>query len=261
VTLERFVTQFDGCTYVSGGLSCTCAVEAMWLFRASQGKIVTTSCAVRRETHDTVGGTNLRQAEAVSKLHGIANGMVYQPTDVARIFDLVETGRYGSHFQLSYAPFVGTPYDRFGGRFRGGHDVYLSRRGSAAGTLRVGDPGAKGFADIPKTLLALAAGRLDFGGGVTLNDEAGGGKAYAYVTPADPATPETLYHWFIQAKTPRTVVWNAPNGTKYGALSTGSGSCRKTHVDGRLWLQIVKPGSPIHGKWLHAGPTTRITPI
>ena len=46
---ELFVKQLDGCSYPvnhttpSGGFNCTCATEAMWLYRASGGKIILTA--------------------------------------------------------------------------------------------------------------------------------------------------------------------------------------------------------------------------
>lgn len=259
---ERFVRQLDGCVLCGGrsmgGLNCTCATEAMWLYRASQGAISTTGCHVRDLTDDCSGGTNLRQMQTVSLKYGIDTGKLYQPTNFDQVVSWVSTGRYGSHLNISYAPFVGTPYDRFHGGFRGNHDLYLSNRGHTAGTLRVGDPGATGFADIPISLLRNAAGKLDLGGGVTVNAEYGGGKAYAYVAPADPAVPETLYHFAIKTKTP---VYHAPETSPYRTLNSGSGSCRKTKVDGHIWYQIVKPGSIVNGQWLHAGPTFTVTPI
>lgn len=264
--IERFVSQFDACSYGPGsGFDCTCAVEAMWLFRASQGKIVTTACAVRRETHDTAGGTNLRQMQTVSVAHGITTGHLYEPTDIDAIFALVQTGRYASQLNISYAPVVGTGLDAFHGGFRGNHDIFLSGPGATPGTIRVGDPGAKGFRDWGGSLLKTAAGRLEFSNGVTLNSEYGGGKCYAYVTPADPRTTETLYAWRVIVKSPRTPVYAAPGGAVLTTLATGSGTGRLRVVNGLHWLQIVTntgfPTSAIVGKWLHLGPTIKTNPI
>lgn len=240
------------------GLNCTCATEAMWLYRASQGKLDISACLVRDLTNDCVGGTNLRQMEAVSTHYGITTGKVYQPVDFAFVADRVSTGRYGSHLNILYAPFVNTPYDRFFGRFTGNHDIYLSNRGSTPGTLRVGDPGAKAYHDIPISLLRTAAGRLDLGGGETINSNNGVGKCYAYLTPADPAVPTTLYHFRV---TGPNKVYHAPETAAYRNLNSGSGSCRKTKVNNHLWFQVVKPGSPINNQWLHAGPALEVTPI
>lgn len=192
---EIFVPQLvrsgaPTCTLCGGkvmnGLNCTCATETMWLFRATQGKVHTTACYVRDLTNDCDGGTNLRQMEIVSAHFGVTTGKVYQPIDFDTVSMLVATGRYGAHLNISYRAFVGTPYDREGGRFSGNHDIYLSNRGLVNGTLRTGDPLATGYADIPKSLLKSAAGLLDLGGGTTLNSVAGFGKCYAYVTPGDP---------------------------------------------------------------------------
>lgn len=180
---EKFFTQFDGCTYPpGGGYNCTCASHAAWLYRASQGKIITSACAVRRETGDTVGGTNLLQMQQVSIRHGITTGRLFQPIDFDTLIRYVQTGRYGSHLNISYAPVVGKPQDAFHGGFRGNHDIFLSRAGATAGTIRVGDPGAKAYADWPISLLKTAAARLDLGNGDTL----GYSNAYAYLTPGDP---------------------------------------------------------------------------
>lgn len=180
---EKFVSQFDNCTYGPGsGFDCTCAAEGMFLYRASQGRIIETACAVRRETGDVVGGTNLNEMEKVSKAHGITTGRVYQPVDFATIIRYVETGRYGAILQILYAPVVGTSHDAFHGNFRGNHALFLSRPGATAGTIRVGDPGASWWADWPVNLLRNGAGRLDFGNGET----PGIGNCYAYVTPGDP---------------------------------------------------------------------------
>lgn len=257
---ELFVSQFDGCTFKPGGYNCTCACEASWLYRASQGKIHQTSCAVRTETRDRDGGTNLGQMEAVSTAHGITTGKRYMPAAVDFLFGLIDTNRYAAHYNVCYEPFVGTPYDRFHGRFKENHDIILSGRGHDPDHLRVGDPGAQGFVDIPKSLLRQAGGMLllNDAGTETINSEYGRGKAFAYVTPADPPTPLTLYHFRIASRSP---IYRAPETAMAGHIDSGSGPCRKYKVNGHLWFQIVKPGSPVNGRYLHAGPTIVVTPI
>lgn len=261
MVIEHFVSQFDGCTYPPGpGSNCTCATEAQWLFRASQGRIHTTACAIRRETHDTVGGTNLGQMEERSRAHGITTGRRYTPGDFSLLIDRVRTGRYGSHLNISYAPVVGSSLDAFHGGFRGNHDIYLSGPGAHYDTIRVGDPGRKAFADWPIWLLRSGAGRLDVGSGHTITGEYGSGKAYFYLTPADPATSSTLYHWVVWTKSPLTPVYSAPN-VPYGHLSSGSGTARLYVINRMHWLQIIRPGSRMNGKWLHLGPTIHAHPI
>jgi len=163
VVNEIFTKQLDGCTYCSGGLNCTCACHSMWLYRASQGRIVHTACTIRRMTHDTVGGTNLRQMDAIAKAQGITTGKLYLPATFDLVAGLIETGRYGAHVQISYRRISGTPYDCFHGEFKGNHDYYVSA--PAPGDFwRVGDPGAlhpEALALLgvphPRALRALAA--------------------------------------------------------------------------------------------------------
>lgn len=215
--VDTFVKQLDGCDFPvngivpSGGFNCTCAVEAMWLFRASRGTVHETSCDVRRLTGDHVDGTNLTQMEAVSHHFGITGGVVYKPATSALFTQLIATGRYGAHLQGSYSALRGTRYDCFFGNFRGNHDWYVSGPGSRAGTWRVGDPGADGrhhglvaapdgYQDIPISTMLIAASRLDVGG-----HQLGAGKVYAYLTPPD-AFPATSHS--KAAVTVATSLWN-----------------------------------------------------
>lgn len=189
---ERFVKQLDGCSYVSGSNNCTAASTAMWLYRASQGKVVTTSCAVRRLTGDTSGGLNLRQIVPVAAHYGLT-GTLWLPGDFDKLRELILTGRYGAIVQIGYSQIAGSPYDCFSGRFRGGHAVYVSRGSSY--TAHEGDPGADGrradvpdgYQNMPWALLERAAAALPLSpSGPTLGQEFGSGKVYAYLTPRDP---------------------------------------------------------------------------
>lgn len=218
--------QLDGCTYVSGGLNCTCAVHAMWMFRSSQGRVNMTSCAVRRETGDKSGGTHLGQMEPISRAHGITGGKVYRPIAATTLTSLLETGRYGAHVQGSYRAISRTPYDCFQGSFNGNHDWYVSGP-STGSTWRTADPGAdgrrqgipQGYQDIPIALLIKAAGMLDIGG-----RQLGQGRVYAYITPPDPLPPVAHYAGVVTRPTPlwndQTKRWvynganNIPKGTK-----------------------------------------------
>jgi len=265
VTIERFVPQLvrSGaplCILCGGqtmnGLNCTCAAEAMWLYRASQGRFVTDACHVRDLTDDCVGGTNLGQMQAVSAEYRLT-GTRYQPTDVATIFALVRTNRYGAHLNISYAPVVDTSHDAFFGRFTGNHDIYLSARGASIGTIRVGDPGATGFHDWPETLLAQAAGLLDLGAGETLNSEYGRGKCYAYLTPIDPDTtwwpdyagiPPSSATFAVQFR-PGTYPRFNQYGGRTGTFTTAGGftaygNTRKRLANGHLLGRLItdRPG-------------------
>ena len=208
---ERFVKQLDGCTYCSGGLNCNCASEAMWLWRASQGKIATSSCDVRRRTGDKAGGTNLEQIEQVSLGYGITTGRVYKPIMATALFDMVRNGR-GAVLQIGYSVIAGTRFDCFDGRFRGGHSLYLSRVDGSY--TYAADPGAdgrrssipRGFQSYPTSLLIKAAGALQLSvGGQTVNQRYGLGRAFAYVTPQDPPTASPSYHAVV---TKTTKLWN-----------------------------------------------------
>jgi hypothetical protein len=209
VTFEIFVKQLDGCGYMPGGFNCTCASDAMWLYRASQGRIHTGSCAIRTATGDRSGGTNLSQVEAVNEKLGVTGGKIYRPMTDDLFAQLIGTGRYGAIIQVSYAPLSGTKYDAWSGRFKGNHAMYVSRPGDKAGTWRVADPGADGrragiplgYQDIPTTLMLQAAARLDIGGRVL-----GTGKVYAYFTPPDPVTVPSPHHGAVV--THATSLWN-----------------------------------------------------
>lgn len=246
---ELFVKQLDGCTYCSGGLNCTAASEAMWLFRASQGKITTSSCHVRALTGDTSGGTHLGQMEDVSLHYGISNGKVYRPIGWDVLVSLIATKRYGTHLNISYQRLAGSAYDCFGGRFRGNHDVYVSGP-AKTGFWRVGDPGAdgrragipSGFQDIPIALLKAAAGDLDLGG-----HPLGSGKAYAYITPPDPVVLSPKYAARVIHPTslwnPGTKRWvySGPNAIPIGTTLT----CRSaTYTFKGVPCYPIDPSSP-----------------
>ena len=239
MTFERFVPQLDGCSYVSGGLNCSAASEAMWLYRASQGKIVTTSCAVRRLTNDTVGGLNLRQMADVSAHYGIT-GTLWLPGSFDKLRELVLTGRYGAHVQIGYSQLAGSEYDCFDGRFRGGHDVFVSR-GTAA-YARYGDPGAdgrrptipQGWQDIPWDLLERAASALPLGNGGTLGQEYGSGRVFAYLTPPDP-----LPQYLAVVISGATPLYDKPQGTRIGTVNRASYLCTRKPIDGSWWYRIV----------------------
>lgn len=208
--VDTFVTQFDGCNYLvdgkpSGGKNCTMACEAMYLYRASAGKIVLTSCQCRMRSGDRYGGTHLGQAEEISKDFGITTGKVYRPLGASVALDLLATGRYGCIWQGSNAPFIGTPYDASNGRFSGNHAWYVSGPGSTPKTLRVADPQRLArYQDIPIDLMLRAAARLDLGDGLL-----GTGKVYCYFTPPDPIPPVAHYKATVSTA---TSLWNDATG-------------------------------------------------
>lgn len=205
--VDTFVKQLDGCNYLvngqpSGGFNCTCAAHAMWLFRASGGKIRISSCFCRQMTGDRSGGTHLGQMEQISIRYGITGGRVYRPIGTTVLKQLIATGRYGSHINVYYDAISGGIFDCFKNRFHGNHDLYISGPGTKPGTWRVADPGADGraagihtgYADYPIDLVLRAAALLD----VSDSDEPyralGSGRAYVYLTPPDPIVIPTNHH-------------------------------------------------------------------
>lgn len=264
MTYELFVPQRERygaprCVLCDGkimnGLSCTCAVDASWLYRASQGKIKTTMCRVRDLTDDCVGGTRLRQMEEVNvRDFHISTGALYLPATIDHVFDLVDTGRYAGHLNISYAAVVGHPQDAFAGAFRSNHDILLAGRGGTDSSVRVMDPGNDHFMDWPKSLLRSAAQELDLDGhGLTLAEEAGGGKCYAYMTPPDPVvarwwpfwkpTPPTSASFAVQFL-PGTYSHYNRDGTKHGHFTTKMGFTaygnRRFRVGTRLFGQLLE---------------------
>lgn len=244
MTIERFVKQLDGCTYCSGGLNCTCACHAMWMHRASQGRVSMSACGVRSETGDRTGGTTLRQMQAISMKHNIAGGTLWLPGTFDKLRDLVMTGRYGTHVNIGYNVLANTRYDCFSGNFRGAHDTFISAGDS--NNARVGDPGAdgrrtgipKGWQSMPWELLERAAGALPLStGGPTLAQEYGSGRVYAYLTPPDPIVSNQKYRVRIDGPTP---IYDKPNGRRVGGVSSATYNCiRAREADGKVWYRIL----------------------
>jgi hypothetical protein len=242
---EIFTKQLDGCTYCSGGLNCTCACHSMFEYRASQGRLHRTACAVRTETGDKSGGTNLEQMQELADARGIPTTL-WRPGSFAKLVTLIRTGRYGAHLQGGYAVLANTAWDCFEGNFRGNHDIYLSAGG--ANNVREGDPGADerrgdipaGYQSMPWDLAEKFAGRLDVGSGVSLATKYGAGHVYALITPADPIVSATRYVVSIRGDaTHRTNLYSAPYGTYVGAVTKATYICTRAKVGGLWWYRIV----------------------
>jgi hypothetical protein len=243
MTIEKFVRQLDGCTYCSGGQNCTCACEAMWLYRASQGRVSISACTVRRQTGDRTEGTNLEQMRQVSILRGFPGGMLYRPARFDKIRELILTGRYGAIIQGGYSQIAGSQFDCFDGNFRGAHAIYLSR-GSTT-TAHGADPGADGrrptiptgYQNYPWAMLERFASALPLNdAGLTLGKDAGSGYVYAYVTPADPLQPTQKYVVSITGFTP---IYAAPNAARTAAVSKATYICTRSKVTGLWWYRIL----------------------
>ena len=241
---------------VMNGLNCTTCSMAMWLYRATQGRVKTTGCHVRDLTNDCTGGTNLRQMTLIADHYGVTGYRLYQPIDFDTLVGLIKTGRYGAILDLSYSTIAGGPYDRFHDSFFGNHAVYISGPYTST-TLRVGDPGAGDYASIPISLLKTAAGRLDLGGGIRL----GYGKAYALLTPIDPATATTTYKAVITAPSSSPLrLYYAPDGAKDGAVTTATYTVTRSKVAGLWWYRIGGTGGN-RGKYFKPNRYTHITVI
>lgn len=243
---DIFVKQLDGCTYCSGGQNCTCACHAMWLYRATQGRVRLTACQVRTKTGDKTGGTNLTQMAAIAHDLGVV-GTLWKPGLFAEARRLTLTGRYGWHCQIGYNVLANTAWDSFGGRFRGAHDVYIA--GGNENTARMGDPGAdgrragipNGYQSIPWELLERAASALPMSAdGPTLAQEYGSGRVNAYLTPADPVIAADRFRVVIDGNTTtrRTPLYNKPNGARAGAISDASYIVTRSKVTGLWWFRI-----------------------
>lgn len=238
---EKFVKQLDGCTYVSGGFDCTAASDAMWLYRASQGRVSLSACTVRRKTGDRSGGLNLEEVRSVNIGLGYPGGLVYRPIWFEKLRGLILTGRYGAILQIGYSQIAGTQYDCFGGQFRGGHAIFISRGTDA--TAHAGDPGADGrragipvgYQNYPWALLERAASALPLGNGQTLGGDQGSGFAYAYLTPADPIIPTAKWDVSLTGFTP---LYTAPSGARVGAVTAASYVCTRAKVGGLWWYRI-----------------------
>jgi hypothetical protein len=246
---DLFVKQLDGCSYYPGGYNCTAASEAMWLYRASQGRIRETSCQVRALTGDRSGGLTLEQAVGVSTHFGITGGRLYKPTTFDVLKTLLQTHRHGAIVQIGYSVIAGTALDCFDGNFRGGHAVYVRDGGSYAS---VGDPGADGRRpSIPSgwqsyswSILAKAAAALPLGNGSLL----GAGKVYCYVTPSDPISIAPTYKATVIVEGTR--LWN--DSTKRWVYHLAKGTVLT--VRGAKYLKGGTSCYPVTGPAPYTGP-------
>ncbi len=250
MTSELFVKQLDGCDLCGnpnmGGLNCTCAAMAMWLFRASQGKVTTTSCHVRDLANDCKDGTNLEQMTAIADHYGIKGYTLARPTTMAHVEALAKSGRYGIEIDIDYSPLAGTVHDCFRERFFGSHAVFISS--GTATTARYGDPGAdnrdgkaggipNGYQNIDWGTLTKAAGMLVIdASGETMNSRYGYGHVFALITPADPIPTTTKVRVTIRGL---TALYNKPYGTHVRNVLKASYICEASKVSGLWWYKII----------------------
>jgi hypothetical protein len=270
--IERFVPQLDGCNLCGnpnmGGLNCTCASMAMWLYRASQGKIVTTSCHVRDLTNDCQDGTNLDQMTKVADHYGIKGYTLYKATTTAHLQRLLQTGRYGAIIDIDYSPLACTVHDCFRCQFFGNHAVFGSS--GSANYLRYGDPGADnrdgkaggipdGYQNIAWATIWRAAGMLDLG-----THTLGQGSVYALLTPVDPPTATVECEVVISGP---TALYATPTGNYVRSVVKADYLCEARKYSGSWRYKIISrsDGTAAANKGLFFKPgkytdSTRVTP-
>lgn len=267
MTVDKFKTQFDGCTLCGGkhmdGLNCGAAGEAMFLYRATQGRVDVSSCHVRDLMNDCDGGTNFAQAKAVSEHYGVSVGALWQPGRLSALKTLLLTNRYPVQVSIGYRPLMGTANDCFGGQFPGAHRIYVKGAGSTG--IRYGDPGANGRrADVPLswqtmswTMFGRVTGALPLSdGGPTLEQDYGTGYVYAYIGPADPVPATSLWNVTIRVPTgvpavqlyTRPFVKVTPTPTDSGRVRNAGYRCERTKVNGYWWFRILDAGTN-HGRF------------
>lgn len=253
--VDKFKSQFDHCQLcgkIMDGFNCSCSSEAMFLFRATQGKVDISSCHVRDLTNDCSGGTDLGQMKAVSEHYGVNVGALWRPGKFDALKDLLLKNVYPAHVQGGYAPLAGTEWDCFRGGFRGGHDIYV-KEANAFG-VRYADPGANGrypgcpsgWQTMPWYMLRRFANALPLkDGGPTLAQEYGDGFVYAYIGPRDPVI--IVEHWLVTidgGQAHRTSLLDKPFGTKKSSVSIASYICTLSKVNSSAgvpywWYRIV----------------------
>lgn len=258
---EIFVKQADGSTYQWS--NCTCASDAMWLYRASAGKVRTTGAAVRYLTGDKSGGTTLAQMDEVNTSHFGVPCIPLYGIDIDDLWARIREGR-GAIIQYGYGPLLGTRWasSRI---FAGNHASYVPEVATRTGTL--GDPLADGrFSwvprgyqdDVPLSLLREAAGELVIG---TRNNQPvrlGAGRVYAMLTPKDavPTVPparivttapdhngENRMISYSQVETTKTRMYLAKGQPLFKSTSTSSPVVTRMGRNGyALHLGLAAPG-------------------
>lgn len=261
MTIDKFKTQFDGCTLVEcggkamSGLNCGAAGEAMSLFRSTQGRVDVSSCHVRDLMNDCDGGTNFEQAKAVSDHYGVTVGALWQPGRLSALKTLMLANAYPIQVSIGYAPLVGTANDCFRGQFKGAHRIYVKGASLTTG-VRYGDPGANGrYAGCPSgwqsmswSMFARVTGALPLkDGGPTLQQDYGDGYVFAYIGPKDPV-PVAVTKWKVHIEAPdppRLALKDKPYGTVKASVTKATYICTlskdKSPYNGLVysWYRIV----------------------
>jgi hypothetical protein len=204
--VKGIIPQFDGSTYAAS--NCGACAEASRV--VSQQKNVRpskgspwppTGASIRRETGDTSGGLNPTQTTLASEREYGVNAASPRIDNWTNIPSLLWKG-YAVDLLLAYGPI--DDYRSGSPGFRGNHRFLLGGitdegidRGLSLDSLydgrRSGIP--LGPQWIPLSILRLAAGRLDLGGGTTINERYGYGKAYyipSLTRIAPPSSGDTL---------------------------------------------------------------------
>jgi hypothetical protein len=187
--VRGIIPQFDGSTYAAS--NCGACAEASRV--VSQTKNVRpskgspwppTGASIRRETGDTSGGLNPTQTTLASEREYGVNAASPRIDNWTNVPALLWKG-YAVDLLLAYGPI--DDYKSGSPGFRGNHRTVLAGindtdtdRALSLDSLydgrRTGIP--LGPQWIPLSILRFAAGKLDLGGGTTVNERYGYGKAY-----------------------------------------------------------------------------------
>ena len=201
--VKGIIPQFDGSTFAA--TNCGACAEASRVVSQQKGRRPSrgtpwppTGASIRRETGDTSGGLNPSQTTRASENEYGVNAAAPRIDRWANVPALLWDG-YAVDLLLAYGPV--DDYRSGSPGFRGNHRILLAGirddgtdRALSLDSLydgrRSGIP--LGPQWIPLSILRVAAGKLDLGGGTTINARYGLGKAY-YVpslTKLDPPDPD-----------------------------------------------------------------------
>lgn len=252
------IPQFDGSTFA--GTNCGACSEAVRVVSQQKGVKPAkgypwqpTGASIRRETGDTSGGLNPSQTTNASyREYGVPHAAP-RIDDWDNVPALLWKG-YAVDLLVSYGPIddylSGSP------GFRGNHRIVLVgitdtsnwRRALSADSLydgrRSGIP--LGPKWIPLTVLRTAAGKLDLGGGVSINERYGYGHAYYVPSLTRTAPAEPVATLRVQV-TCDTIARRGTSITsdKLGSLSKGDILTVTATSEGGHWSGCGEEGT----KW------------
>jgi hypothetical protein len=247
VIVSGIIPQFDGSAYA--GMNCGAASEAMRVVSQRKGARPSkgspwqpTGASIRRETGDTSGGLNPYQTTRASETeYGVPHASP-RIDDWSIVLNKLWAG-YAVDLLISYGPLDGTNASGSPG-FRGNHRVVLvgiTRNSSGVVRVLSADPlydGRRtGIPLGPRWIMAStmrsAAGKLDLGGGTTVNAKYGAG--HAYFIPSLTRTNPNTYKATVPAG--KFFAYNIRDGRIVGrtAKNTDGFSAKCTASQAYLW--------------------------